>query len=84
VDYLDPETKLGRFEGAAELTKEGYKTSPSTLSTLASRGGGPLFQKFGKRVVYRWADLLAWAESRTSKRVASTSELPQRELSVER
>jgi hypothetical protein len=77
VDYLDPETKLGRIEAAAELTREDFKTAPTTLSTLASRGGGPVFQKFGKRVVYRWADLLAWAEKRTSKPVHSTAELEQ-------
>jgi hypothetical protein len=44
---------------------------------MASRGGGPIFRKYGQRVVYKWADALSWAQSRLSDPIASTSELDQ-------
>jgi hypothetical protein len=72
---LEPETKLDRQQAAAALTARGYKTTASTLATLASRGGGPLFSKFRSHVVYRWSDLLEWAESKLTRTVRSTSEL---------
>jgi hypothetical protein len=72
---LEREAKLDRQQAAAALTARGYKTTASTLATLASRGGGPIFQKFGPRVIYRWADLLAWANDKTSQPVTNTSEL---------
>ena len=56
------------------LTEEGYETSPATLATKRSRGGGPQFRYFGRRVLYRWGDALAWARSRLSEPVTSTSE----------
>ena len=71
----NPDALLTRKRAAAALTAHGYQTAESTLATLASRGGGPIFQKFGPRVIYRWADLLAWAKDRTSQPVTNTSEL---------
>jgi hypothetical protein len=56
------------------LTGEGYRTSPATLATKRSRGGGPQFRYFGRRVLYRWGDALAWARSRLSEPVTNTSE----------
>jgi hypothetical protein len=41
------------------------------LASLATRGGGPEYRRFGKRVVYRMADLLAWAQTRDE--IAPTS-----------
>ncbi len=38
--------------------------SPATLNTLRSRGGGPLYAKVGRRVVYRVKDLRAWRDAR--------------------
>ena len=69
-----PDALLLRDQAAKALTEEGYKTSKSTLATLAVRGGGPVFRKFGTRPLYRWADLLQWAESKTSAPRRSTSE----------
>jgi predicted DNA-binding transcriptional regulator AlpA len=43
----------------------------STLEKLRVTGGGPVFCKLGRRVVYRLADLDVWIASR---RVGSTSE----------
>jgi hypothetical protein len=39
--------------------------SPRTLEKLRTIGGGPRFRKLGRRVVYKTADLDAWAESRS-------------------
>jgi hypothetical protein len=72
---LDPNTILHRPAAAAALTAAGYPTAASTLATKATRGGGPRFQKFGKFAVYRWGDLLAWAEGRLGPSVTSTAEL---------
>ncbi len=40
----DPETLLTREAVAEALTDAGYPTSPKTLATKASRGGGPHFE----------------------------------------
>jgi hypothetical protein len=69
-----PDTLLGRKQAARALTDAGYPTSPATLATKASRGGGPIYRRFGNRVLYKWPDLLAWAESQTSSPRRSTSE----------
>ena len=70
----DPDRMLTRQVGAAALTEAGRPTSPATLATKATRGDGPPYVKFGRRVLYRWGDLLAWAEARTTKPRTSTSE----------
>ena len=52
--------------------------SPAHLRHLQSTaviGGGPIFRKAGKTPLYAAGDLDAWAESRLSKPVRSTSEL---------
>jgi hypothetical protein len=71
---LDPDTLLRRREGAAALKAAGYPTAPATLATLACRGGGPPFRRFGRVPLYRWADLLDWARSRLGPVVHSTAE----------
>ena len=45
----DPKARLSRREMAAALTDEGYPTQPSTLATLACRGGGPTYSIFNGR-----------------------------------
>ena len=71
----DPETRLRRDDLAEALSAAGFPVSPSGLATRASRGGGPPFQKFGRYPIYRWADAIAWAQSRLSPVVRTTSEL---------
>jgi hypothetical protein len=66
---------LTRERVADALTEAGFPTSPKTLATKASRGGGPPYRKFGHRPLYRWGDALTWAESRLGPVVCSTSEL---------
>jgi hypothetical protein len=74
TDPAHPDTLLLREQAADALTQRGYKTSKATLATLATRGGGPTFVKYGPRPLYRLGDLLAWAESRLTTPRHSTSE----------
>jgi hypothetical protein len=41
---------------------------------MATRGGGPQYQLFGRKPLYRWGDSLEWAKGRLSKPIRSTSE----------
>lgn len=66
---------LPRDITATALTEAGYPISKATLATMASRGGGPPFQMWGPRVIYRWGTSLAWAQARLSAPVRSTSEI---------
>jgi hypothetical protein len=56
------------------LTGKGFQTSPSTLETLRSRGGGPEYEYFGRRVLYKPAKLVEWAYGRLSMPVNNTSQ----------
>jgi hypothetical protein len=53
----------------------GARISPNTLAKMAVRGNGPPFRHLSRHVVYEPADLTAWAESRLSAKVHSTSGL---------
>jgi hypothetical protein len=68
------ERLLDRKEAAQFLTSRGFKTAPATLAKLACLGGGPVFESFGRRPLYREADLLAWAQARTTGPRRSTSD----------
>ena len=46
-------------------------SSASTFEKLRLTGGGPVYSKIGRRVVYRLADLDAWLDAR---RRTSTSD----------
>ena len=50
---------LTNDEAAAYL-----RLSPRTLEKQRVIGGGPRFRKFGRRVLYRFDDLEAWANAR--------------------
>jgi hypothetical protein len=65
---------LTRDRVSEALTASGFPTKPKTLSTKASRGGGPPYVLFGQRALYRWGDALAWARARLSKPQRNTSE----------
>jgi hypothetical protein len=71
-DSLD--ALLDRARTANALTEAGFPTAKATLATKATRGGGPPYRRYGARPLYRWADALAWAESRLSAPMRSTSE----------
>ena len=72
--FNDVERRLDRKLAAQFLTDLGYKTAPATLAKLACIGGGPTFVSFSRRPLYREADLLAWAQSRTTGPRRSTSD----------
>lgn len=44
----------------------GLPVATKTLSKFISTGGGPLYRKFGNRVVYTETDLISWAKARLS------------------
>ena len=71
----NPETMLTRDAIAAALTNAGFPVTAATLATKACRGGGPEYQLFGRKPLYRWGSALAWARARLSKPVTSSSEL---------
>jgi hypothetical protein len=70
----DPGTLLTRRQAAAALSEAGFPTAPATLARKASAGGGPPYRRYGPRVLYAWDDLEAWARSRLSAPLRSTSE----------
>jgi len=69
----NPDALLTRDDTAAALTEAGFITSPKTLASKASRGGGPQYQLFGPRVLYRWRDALGWAQNRCTEPRRSSS-----------
>jgi hypothetical protein len=71
---LVPNALLRRRATAKALTEAGYPTSEATLATKASRGGGPPYRSYGRIALYRWADVLEWAERKLSAPRCSTSE----------
>jgi hypothetical protein len=70
---LDPDALLNREDTARALTEYGFQTAPSTLATKATRGGGPPYRLFGRKPLYRWRDVLEWAETRLSEPASSSS-----------
>jgi hypothetical protein len=65
---------LRRDRTAEALTEAGYPTTPKTLATKATRGGGPPFQRYGRIPLYRWGNSLAWAAAKLGPIVHSTAE----------
>jgi hypothetical protein len=71
-----PIPNMRRAEAARYIREtHGIPCAPATLAKYACIGGGPAFRKAGKFPIYARDDLDAWAESRLSKPVRSTSEL---------
>jgi len=68
------ERRLSRAEAAAFLSERGYQVAYATLNKYATVGGGPVFESFGRRPLYRPSDLLAWVASKTSSPRRHTSE----------
>jgi hypothetical protein len=56
-----------RIEAAQYLTERGLRTSHRTLAKYATVGGGPVYRRFGNRVVYSEHDLDVWAVSKLSE-----------------
>ena len=60
---MDQDDQFVTTADAAKITT----LAISTLEGMRVRGGGPLFIKLGRRVVYRRSDLLAFALSHRHK-----------------
>jgi hypothetical protein len=69
-----PDRLLTREQTAAALTAEGFPVRAKTLSTKATRGGGPPYALFSGRALYRWGDALDWARGLMTPPRRSTSE----------
>ena len=65
-----------RRTAAAQYLEDqtGAPCSPNYLAKHAVIGGGPVFRKFGRIPLYDDEDLDAWAESRLSPPMRSTSD----------
>jgi hypothetical protein len=74
VDALKLDTLFRRKQLAEALSAAGFPIAMATLSTMASRGGGPPFRLWSRVPLYRWGCALAWAEARLSEPRRSTSE----------
>jgi hypothetical protein len=54
------------------------KLSPRTLEKQRVNGTGPLFRKFGRRVVYAVEDLQAWSNDRVFDSTAAANPIKMR------
>jgi hypothetical protein len=71
---ISPDALLTREQLSDVLKELGFPIESSTLATKATRGGGPPYQRFGLRCLYRWGDALEWAKSLLSAPRRNTSE----------
>ena len=69
-----PAFNVRRAEAARYIREHhGIPCAPATLAKYACIGGGPPFRKAGKFPIYSRDDLDAWASSRLSEPMQSTS-----------
>ncbi len=57
---------LSREEAATYIKVKGLRCAKTTLQKYATTGGGPVYQKFGRAVVYTRDNLDKWIESKLS------------------
>lgn len=67
--------RLSTKEAVQFLSRRGFKIAATTLGKYACIGGGPEYEKWGGRRLYRPQNLLEWAESRISPLRTSTSDV---------
>jgi hypothetical protein len=71
---LNRDTLLTRAAAAEALREAGFPVAHASLETMACRGGGPPFRRFGRKPIYEWGSTLEWARGRLSAPVSNTSE----------
>jgi hypothetical protein len=71
------ERRLTRREAANFLTERGYAVASTTLAKYSVIGGGPAYEKFGRKPLYTETGLLAWVASKTSAPQRHSSEQMQ-------
>lgn len=59
-------------EASSYLRERGVSRTPKTLAKLRCVGGGPLYHRIGRHIVYASDDLDAYIEKVTSPPYAST------------
>ena len=60
TDQTQPiERKLNRKEASSFLAARGNSVSTTTLDKYACLGGGPVYEKFGRKPLYTESGLLA-------------------------
>lgn len=70
-----PQSDYLRRNQAADYLQSLYGAyTKQTLAKLACVGGGPVFHKMGRIVLYKASDLDAWAASKMSDPIKSTAE----------
>ena len=69
-----PKEYLSRPEAADYLTERGLPTTKNTLQKFACKGGGPPYELYGNRSVYRPPNLDSWVEQKLSTPKRSTSD----------
>jgi hypothetical protein len=73
-----PDDLLTRRQTAEALSAAGYPTSAATLTKKACRGGGPPYEIYGARAIYRWDLCLKWAqENKRPPRAKGASDQPR-------
>jgi hypothetical protein len=77
---MQPKQYLDRREASQYLMSQGLPCAVPTLAKYASIGGGPVMQKFGRRVLYRPTDLDAWASARLETRLSTSVVLDDADL----
>jgi hypothetical protein len=53
---------LGRSQVTAKLRAAGFPVGETTLARLAAERKGPPLYRFGKIPLYRWEEVLEWAQ----------------------
>lgn len=66
--------RYSRREAAEYLSARGYRIAIATLAKLATVGGGPMYEKFGRKPLYTERGLVAWVASKTTLPQRHTSE----------
>ncbi|MGE0701711.1 MAG: helix-turn-helix transcriptional regulator [Hyphomicrobiaceae bacterium] len=69
LDNSNSQRRMLRTEDAADYCG----SSASTFEKLRLSGGGPIYSKIGRRVVYRIEDLDAWLASRRRRSTSDTT-----------
>jgi hypothetical protein len=71
IKMLTQTTYFNRQQAANYLNQKGIPCGVATLAGYACRGGGPLFQKFGRKPLYTSETLDSWINSRLSAPVVN-------------
>lgn len=79
----DPASLRGEFYSLPDDAKVDRATAaaaaylmPQTMESLAIRGGGPPYTKFGRRALYMKKDIVTWLDQ--GQRVHNTAQLQPR------